>query len=382
MDRRGFVDWHYERPDPPRDSVKAARAIFFYKIPEFKHQPVNLLFLHAFPEFLSLVIEKFNMEADIEQKIEALASTGSAPQKPHWFGLLSALGKIPEEDLRGVFKDWVDLQEMERARTLCERLREWGRTQNLNIDWCYDYAIKILSGWMTDHNIMWLGQHPNVSYEKELAATWQTVAREAQRSISWDRPVLEAAAYTDIQPFRLDWQSVSFKTKEWQIFYQEKTAWATLASKKFERFLERRALVGHPVPFGIRGKFKQALARYLKNADAVKQAAITRDGLVKVPQNYQGRNIETFLEWLVRFQLPDCESYDEISRSQDKNKEAIRKHVERTARFIGLPLRRQRAPRFQTNTSDPLRKRRITQPIAGRPPKPHASTPAPDLRTI
>ena len=359
-ERRQFVDWLYEKSEYPRDSVVVARAIFFSHIPQSKSQNVSSLFMDVFTEFLYLTRQTFGKDKAVKERTEALAADRAlALRHPQWFGQLAVLGKIPESELTAAFKDWASLKKLEGAETLCDKLRVWGRAQNLDVEWCYDHAIKILAGWMTDHHIMWLGQHDNVSTISELTATWGAVARKEQLGWDWKRLTLDAAAY-EVRPFRFKCKKgLFFRAPSWRFLVEEKTPWAEFTSRKFDRFLAKRTLVGDPPPLGIRGKFKRALADYLKETEARKQAAISKHRLVRPPQYYEGQDINTNMKRLIRFQIPECETYEQIS--EGANPDTIRKHVQRTARFIGLPLRsrRVRAPKgpskVRPQTAHPIR---------------------------
>ncbi|HZE69901.1 MAG TPA: hypothetical protein VE135_10305 [Pyrinomonadaceae bacterium] len=363
MNPRQFIDWRYEKPDAPRDSAQAARVILLLMIPDLKPRTVISLFRDAFPSFLESVKTLFKKSDAVQHEIQRIkqSPSGYKSSHPEWRGLLSALREISDKEIEEIFLNWHALQRLSEATLLCDKLRTWAGAQNLNVDWFYDHAIRVLRRWVFDERCS--DERRKVTLEKvgfnfmDLAFSWNAALSWIQIDLQRSRASLRHEAYTDLPPFKFRWKDFSFEIpRGWWFLDQEKGVWVALVSEEFEKALAARTIAGVSVPKSLRGRFRTALKHYLANAQEGKQRIISKYNLIKAPRRYEGHDLETGIEWLVRYQLPVCEGYKRIARREllkkrikntdidqeviEKEAAVIGKHVHRTAEFIGIELRK------------------------------------------
>lgn len=81
-------------------------------------------------------------------------------------------------DKPSVFSDWFSLLRIRAARPLRESIVNWSRCWNLDADWCWDYAVAALWGWLEDRYLQY-----QVNYDEGRLSLLQATCVVQQNNI-------------------------------------------------------------------------------------------------------------------------------------------------------------------------------------------------------
>lgn len=163
---------------------------------------------------------------------------------------------------------------------LHEQLRGWQTSFHLTDDWCGELALKTMHGWL------W----PEQSWEEESTS-----------EVNW----LSEETILEFRLNRFQHWNVLYEYVAWNRFFETGTEedWLREETARFKAHLERLRGGGHRIPYGIVTAFRRALKADLNaRKRALKR---TLDTPVKATEHF---------EWLVRHQIPECESYRGIAK--------------------------------------------------------------------
>jgi hypothetical protein len=308
--------------------------LFFEAIQKFRPQVVDDLFLTAFLCFTSFIARRFNAHLSDAW----LRASASLPE------VIRHVRSIPEIETR-VIIDWQKLQRMRGSKELCGQLRLWAQFQNLDVDWCYDHAIRALRAWLYDERILWTGLVPQIPEVSGDAEGWKIGWRQAVDELKLDlflsrrELALEVFGECGPPPFSCEIGDLLFfkfngDPPGWNYLQEGKEEWRASVEREFWRLIANLHNTNKSVPPAGLTQLRKKIAEYLLEQDEKKQIAIKKHHLVKVspcPADH--------LNWLVHYQINPGMTSREIAELAGKKGGTISKYVEVAAKKIGLPLR-------------------------------------------
>lgn len=351
-DRRQFVDWCYEGSHPSSDSKLVARALFLTTVQRLRPNIATDLFGRAFPAFIVFVADRFGIPTP-------------SNLEPHLF---AAFRRLPKSEFEDATKDWRCLMKSADAKVLRDRLRGWANESNLSAKWCLDHAVTCLRLAALDQYTPWSYLPPVPNHHPEGQHAWRRAIHELESEIHWSRTILKVNVYSDplfgdrdehaldsLDAFGFSWKpktggscTKGFDLDHigWDFFDSERDKYQRLIEAAFIKRISGRRGRGKGASRGAHTAFRQYLKEYFEKAEDIKAKLIDKHNLTKIPKGYnKGRTVEDHVDWLVRYQVPPLEKCADIkaSGSLDLTCAAVRKQNEKTADFIGLKLRNQRA---------------------------------------
>lgn len=243
--------------------------------------------------------------------------------------LLRPIREFTDDKPNG-FRDWASLLRIRAARPLWESIVNWSRRWNLDADWCRDYAVAALWGWLQDRYLQY-----QVSYDERRLSFLRATSVVQQNNI-WT-----AAAYpafiTDnslalalspiFQLYQFTWKGLGFQHHRWNPLTMYRDEWVSECEESFRNYLARRGERGAAVPAGAQRKFRAACNEYVRK---VERAAV-QAGLVRTPRKWAYEH----LTWAVRHHVQRW-PVSEIQETYSKPRKTVADGINGVIRFIGL----------------------------------------------
>lgn len=384
-----------------------ARASFLKSVIDFRPHVVTDLWNTALPEFRRVVLSRFRDKifGDNEENYRGneKALPESRPQVDYPVLILQQklaprpLATVTQVDpLREAFFSCHKASQLPENAQLLERIHEWSKRFNLDVDWCRDHALSVLRKWLYDGELRWVSAFPFLLLLIQSNG-WRSAVNDLHEDADLSSILVDVdfhTKYGEPPPFEFHWWrsaindlhedadlsgipvDVDFHTKHGEpqtefhlsgLDFKDSWSLVTESESQFKRRVEvifRLSLAEWEV-----GHLNRLVAKQAWHLDAItleSQLARSRGALQAFKLNLNeyvseikkwqstirsdldliqalAQPSEEQVKWLVFYQVPQddflCLPYSAIARSSSSTRDAVRKKVKNTADFIGLKLR-------------------------------------------
>jgi len=339
----GQAEWKYEWEKT--DSTQQDRVIFFESIQRFKPKTVRGLLELVYPGFVPF----------LEQVLSNQLRFAPQPTET-WRDSFRRLRRIPELEIRRF--DWNALCEIKSSEGLRNLVLHWATLNHIAEKWVYDFAVRVMISWLYNRQISWDGirtQSPKVLHDNFVP--WSEELRKMEYDLEASRVCLSLDLFPkDPPPFTFeDW----FQYPGWNYLDQGKRKWISALEKRFQETIASQRLRGNPSPSGILSRLRREVSAYLKEQDSKRLADVESHRLTKRPRSFAISHKQLdHLDWLVKYQIPECWDYAKIAEESKIGKDTIRKEVKKAADSIRLTLRPTLKPGRPPGVKEKTRRRR------------------------
>lgn len=243
--------------------------------------------------------------------------------------LLRPIRELTDGVPRG-FRDWFSLQRIRGAGPLRESIVNWSRRWNLDADWCRDYAVAALWGWLADRYLQYQMNYVEGRLSLQQAASvvqqnniWTAAAYPAFNTDS----SLELELSPIFQEYHFTWKGLGFQHYRWNPLSMYRDDWVSECEESFKKYLARRSERGAAVPSGALRKFRADRNEYVRKVER----AAERAGLVRTPRRWAYEH----LTWAVRFHVQKW-PLSKIQEVHSKPRKTIADGIDGVMTFIGL----------------------------------------------
>lgn len=313
------------RPGTP--STIQARIYFLRAVEETEPRVVLSLHDGTFIYFLCFIYLHFQSRIRAAKSLkEQTASEARRNLRNH----------ITADEIKELIPSWKALTNIEEARPVAASLQKWAESWHLNEEWCLDYAVRAMRMWLLseypDNPPSWW-EADSGQFEEDgglmIDAIWNNVSMT-------DVISLYKEAYEDDEPaygFNFEYKEFSFHSAGWSPFYDEIGEWKERVTDAFRSELASFRREHNRIPKGI----KQAFARSMDEHVGSLRSAARKLGLKPAPKK---RDFDHF-RWLVYYQVrKPNQSLERIAKEHAADIKTVSSGVKRTARLIGLKLRK------------------------------------------
>jgi len=249
--------------------------------------------------------------------------------------------KTREYALSRLLPDWNTMQSNPAAKGLEGALRAWAVAENLNVEWCLDFALSILTKFgaiVTDQLFLKLPSEIDVYYlnwfERFAVDEVENCLKDVRLEIEWSRKTpldLESISHIigEIPPFEFSYKRFSLNNR-WNAFSDTRIEFEDKMRKKFIVIKDDMAARGIPIFKGTKTEFAAELKEYCRTV-----AKLLQPNVVKTPRKNRGTEPRHF-EWFVDFQVCPGQEYTEIARKSGVEIASVREAVRDLGKLIDL----------------------------------------------
>lgn len=280
-------------------------------------------FLHKRREKLALLEREIRTELDDWQQLHS---------------------KTREYAIRRLLADWKTLQSYPDAKGLEGALIAWAVAENLNVEWCLDLALYVLTKFgaiVVDQIFLKQPSDVDLAYvnwfERFVFDEVESCLDQVRLETEWSRKTpldLDSISETtgEIPYFEFDHKRFSLNDR-WNPFSETRKEFEDKMRKRFIVVKDDMAAREIPVIKGTKTEFAVQLKEY-----CITVVKLLQPNVVKTPRKNRGTEPRHF-EWFVDFQVYPGKEYTEIARNSGVEVASVREAVQDLGNLINLSPR-------------------------------------------
>jgi hypothetical protein len=230
--------------------------------------------------------------------------------------------EVGEDALTARFRFYADVAERDEDKELADVIRTWSERWSVDADWCRDFAVAVLRGWLS---------HPQLSsvgfYTTEQAlqrSVWVSTTHELVFASIGTRVNTEIAVYgmNGPSPLKFQWHEYRFERPGFNRLKESQGDYKQRSLAEFELYLSekrRKPLIeilnADAQRTGLRIEpYYEILKRFIRTLNThVAESLRATDELVRTLAKVKRKpSLATHVRWAVEFHVTPRKTLDEI----------------------------------------------------------------------